>query len=212
MHPFGSDIDTAQDLFRREARANEGVEHCGKLGRFMHLLVDANMNQVARTIRGSSIQHRCKNPSRPLHVIAPFLLRNSGPRPPIALQRAKTPSRYPRQKDRQILQAAKAGCVPTSLWLQSSMVFLPPHGERALLHLAHSTPVGDRFEPSQNSSRTRGFALVSNAGTLRGRVANEAIRRFRNSGGKKIRGRNNVGRPPWSEGLFKSPIPPINIR
>jgi hypothetical protein len=48
------------------------------------------------------------------------------------------------------------------------MVFLPLDGDRALLHLAHSTPVGDRFEPSQNSSRTRGFALVSNAGTLRG--------------------------------------------
>ena len=63
--------------------------------------------------------------------------------------------------------------------------------DSAVSHSAQSTPVGDRFKPSQNSSRTRGFALVSNAGILRGgRAADEAIRRFRIAEATKIRGRS----------------------
>jgi hypothetical protein len=63
--------------------------------------------------------------------------------------------------------------------------------DRAVSHSAQSTAVGDRFEPSQNSSRTRGFALVSNTGILRGgRAADEAIRWFRVAEATKIRGRS----------------------
>ena len=52
-------------------------------------------------------------------------------------------------------------------WLQSSMVAFCLEDDRAVSHSAKSTPVGDRFKPSQNLSRTRDFALVSNAGILR---------------------------------------------
>jgi len=45
MHPFGSDIDTAQDLFRSKALADQDVKNRGKLRRFMHLLVDAHVNR-----------------------------------------------------------------------------------------------------------------------------------------------------------------------
>ena len=67
MHPFGSDIDTAQDLFRSKALADQVVKNRGKLRRFMHLLVDAHVNR-------SSIGNRPMVPPRSLHVIAPSLI------------------------------------------------------------------------------------------------------------------------------------------
>ena len=88
---------------------------------------------------------------------------------------------------------SQSGVSSASLWLQSSMVSFCPEDDRAVSHSAQSTPVGDRFKPSQNSSRTRGFALVSNTGILRGgRAADEAIRWFRIVEVTKVRGCNNT--------------------
>jgi hypothetical protein len=54
------------------------------------------------------------------------------------------------------------------LWLQSNIACLQVRvGNRALGRF-WPTPVCDRFEPSQISSRTQGFAVISNAGTLQG--------------------------------------------
>jgi hypothetical protein len=68
------------------------------------------------------------------------------------------------------------------------MVCIRPDGDPASSHLAHSAPGGDRFEPSQNSSRTRRFALVWKRNIARRQVGKrDNPQGQKKSGGKKMR-------------------------